>query len=409
MSSLRNDPRTSAAVRGSGWVANSPQADQLLARLEPNERVELLFTTLRFQGALTGRRLLLWRGTFKVAHMELSRPLTLIEGRGPSRFGEAVVLDGSEGAIELNSLSPAVARALVSAGRRRNGNVSGAPPHVAQHDHELFGMTGPGRGAPGQAPAPPYAEGSASSPEGRCHTGSIRTWQDAELAAADHMRSLGFTDARVTGAGADGGIDVVARDAVAQVKHYSQPIGVGPIRELRGVADSHHHLLFYASGGYTASARQFADERKVALFTILELGDITPLNPAAVRLSARPAPSAGWSRTISSPDQAASGRGWTPTARASQRSAELDAQRQTVLRLITRVRARTSEVHALPSNRCTKDLIKALKAAHKLTERADSLLVKSQADFQTYGTRKRFIAMADEKAREAALKLGMRT
>ncbi len=410
VSSLRNDPRTSAAVRGSGWVANSPQAEQLLARLEPNERVELLFATLRFQGALTGRRLLLWRGTFKVAHMELRRPLPLLDGDGPSRFGETVVLDGSEGAIELKSLSPAVVRALTSAGRRSNADLRREPPHVAWYDRESFGTAGPGRAASGQAVVPPvYAGGNASSPEGRSHTGSIRTWQDAELAAADHMRSLGFTDARVTGAGADGGIDVIARDAVAQVKHYSQPIGVGPIRELRGVADSHHHLLFYASGGYTASARQFADEREVALFSVLGFGHIAPVNPAAVHLSARPAPSVGWSRTVSGPGQATAGRGRTQTARATQRAAELDAQRQTVLRLITRVRARTSEVHALPSNRYTKDLIKALKEAHKLTERADSLLVKSQADFQTHGTRKRFIAMADEKAREAALKLGMRT
>ena len=52
--------------------------------------------------------------------------------------------------------------------------------------------------------------------------------------------------------------------------------------------------------------------------------------------------------------------------------------------------------------------IKTLNAAHKLTERAEVLLAKSQADFQTHGGRKRLIAMADEKAREAALKLGMR-
>ncbi|MFD4832184.1 restriction endonuclease [Streptomyces uncialis] len=90
---------------------------------------------------------------------------------------------------------------------------------------------------------------------------AIRTWQDAELAAVDHMRSIGFAEAQVTGSGADGGIDVIAHDAIAQVKHYGQPIGVGPIRELRGVADAHHHLLFYASGGYTASALKFADER----------------------------------------------------------------------------------------------------------------------------------------------------
>ncbi|MGQ4330690.1 restriction endonuclease [Streptomyces hayashii] len=238
---------------------------------------------------------------------------------------------------------------------------------------------------------------------------TIRTWQDAELAAVDHMRSLGFTDARVTGAGADGGIDVIARDAIAQVKHYSQPIGVGFVRELRGVADSHQHLLFYASGGYTKSAQQFADERRVALFSILELGHITPLNTAAAHLSSRRAPIAGWSRTISSRNQAASGRRQVPNPRASRRATELEAQRQTVLRLITRVRAHTNELDALPSNRRTRDLIKALKAAHKLAERADSLLAKSQADFQTHGTRKRLIAMADEKAREAALKLRMRT
>ncbi|MGW7615530.1 restriction endonuclease [Streptomyces antimycoticus] len=260
--------------------------------------------------------------------------------------------------------------------------------------------TGHHTAAAGRASGPPRAEGSTGT-ERSYHPRVIRTWQDAELAAVDHMRSLGFADSRVTGAGADGGIDVIAQDAVAQVKHYSQPIGVGPVRELRGVTDAHQHLLFYASGGYTAAARQFADERGVALYSLAELGHITPLNEAATRLSARPASTSGWSQA------AAWGRG-ASTARASQRAAELEAQRQTVLRLITRVRAHTSELHALPSNRYTKDLIKALKAAHKLIERADSLLAKSRADFQTHGGRKQLISMADEKAREAALKLGMR-
>ncbi|WP_442818802.1 restriction endonuclease [Streptomyces sp. NBC_01320] len=126
------------------------------------------------------------------------------------------------------------------------------------------------------------------------------------------MRSIGFTEAQVTGSGADGGIDVIARDAIAQVKHYSQSIGVGPIRELRGVADSHHHLLFYASGGYTANALEFADERGVALFSLLEFGHITPVNAPASRLSARPAQTAGWSRTMPSWSQVASGRGRDP-------------------------------------------------------------------------------------------------
>ncbi|MFF3467479.1 restriction endonuclease [Streptomyces sp. NPDC002619] len=391
VSSLRSDPRTSAAARGSGWVGNSPQAERLLTHLASGERVELLFTTLRFHGALTRRRLLLWRGTFKVEHVELRRPLTVLGSGSQSRFGEAVVLDGPEGAIELKALSAAVARALVAAGRQGDGSAPADPPHVAQGRRGASETPGAHRGAR-RASTPPRAEESAGSQERGYHARTIRTWQDAEFAAVDHMRSLGFTDARVTGAGADGGVDVIARDAIAQVKYYSQPIGVGPVRELRGVADSHHHLLFYASGGYTASARQFADEKKVALFSIQELGHITPLNAVAARLSARPGPT----------------RAQAPNPRATQRAAELEAQRQTVLRLITRVRAHTSEVHALPSNRYTKELIKALKAAHKLIERADSLLAMSRTDFQTHGGRKRLIAMADEKAREAALKLGMR-
>ncbi|WP_406161133.1 restriction endonuclease [Streptomyces canus] len=325
--------------------------------------------------------------------MELRRPLTILESGSQSRFGEAVVLDGPEGAVELKVLSPAVARALVAAGRQGDGSAP-APPRVAWGDRSASGTPGAHRAGAGRASIPPHGEEGAGSQERVYRARSVRTWHDAELAAVDHMRSLGFTDARVTGAGADGGIDVIARDAMAQVKHYSQPIGVGPIRELRGVADSHHHLLFYASGGYTASARQFADEKKVALFSIQELGHITPLNAAAADLPAR--------------RQAASGRAQASNARATQRAAELEAQRQTVLRLITRVRTQTSEVHALPSNRYTKVLIKKLKAAHKLTEQAESLLVKSRADFQTHGGRKRFIALADEKAREAALKLGMR-
>ncbi|MFJ9856207.1 restriction endonuclease [Streptomyces albogriseolus] len=320
--------------------------------------------------------------------MELRRPLPLLGSWSRSSLGEAIVLDGPRGAIELKLLTASVARTLADAGRSVEGTIPPAAGTSAGH-----------HAAAGRTSEPWRAEGSTGTARSY-HPRVIRTWQDAELAAVDHMRSLGFADARVTGAGADGGIDVIARDAVAQVKYYSQPIGVGPVRELRGVADAHQHLLFYASGGYTAAALQFADDRGVALYSLAEPGHITPLNGAANRLSASPAPTSGWSQA------AAWGRG-ASTERASRRTAELDAQRQTVLRLIARVRALTSEIHALPANRYTKDRIKVLKAAHKLTERAELLLAKSQGDFQTHGGRKHLIALADEKAREAALKLGM--
>ncbi|WP_454340073.1 restriction endonuclease [Streptomyces ambofaciens] len=232
--SLRSDPRTSAAVRGSGWVGNSPQAEQLLTHLAPGERVESLFTTLRFHGALTGQRLLLWRGTFKVESMELCRPLTVLGSGSQSRFGEAVLLKGPEGVIELKPLSPVLARALIDAGRPGDDDGPGTPSYLAQGDSDASGIPRAHPGNPGRASTPPHEKDCTGSQERVFRARTIRTWQDAELAAVDHMRSIGFVEAQVTGSGADGGIDVIAHDAIAQVKHYGQPIGVGPIRELRG-------------------------------------------------------------------------------------------------------------------------------------------------------------------------------
>lgn len=97
---------------------------------------------------------------------------------------------------------------------------------------------------------------------------TIHTWQDAEIFAAKHMRSLGFHDADTTQAGADGGVDVVASAAVAQVKHFQDsPVGAAPVRQLVGVAGSQRDSLFYALTGYTKQAVEFAEERQVALFT----------------------------------------------------------------------------------------------------------------------------------------------
>ncbi|WP_411157656.1 restriction endonuclease [Nocardia puris] len=46
----------------------------------------------------------------------------------------------------------------------------------------------------------------------------IRTPQEAERNAAARMREMGFADAAVTAGGADGGVDVRASRAIAQVK-----------------------------------------------------------------------------------------------------------------------------------------------------------------------------------------------
>ncbi|MFF7899746.1 restriction endonuclease [Streptomyces sp. NPDC088817] len=389
MNSLRHDPRTSVALSGSGWLAKSPQGDQLLTYLAPGEQVDLLFTTLRYQGALTRQRLFLWRGTFKMTHLELRRPLLLLGRHG--NLAETVVLAGPEGPIELKSLSARVARTLIDATSKGDGDA----PTIHMHGPHSDESATPGEESTGsmRTRLPPPAEPMRVQESG-FRPRSIQTWQDAELAAVDHMRSMGFFDARTTAAGADGGIDVIADHAVAQVKHHSQPISVGPVRELRGVADLGQHLLFYSSGGYTDKACEFAEERDIALFSILPSGDILPLNTTARNLSARLGATSGWSSA--------------PDTRTLQRAADLAAQRETVHKQIRRILARTNERRALPSNRYTKDTIKALETAHKLAEQATSLLRKSQADFQTHGMRRRLVAMADEKAREASLKLGMR-
>ena len=53
----------------------------------------------------------------------------------------------------------------------------------------------------------------------------VRSPQDAEDAAADWMRYLGFPDACRTPDGADGGIDVTSSRGVAQVKLEGKPTG----------------------------------------------------------------------------------------------------------------------------------------------------------------------------------------
>ena len=95
------------------------------------------------------------------------------------------------------------------------------------------------------------------------------------------MTKLGFTDASLTASGADGGIDVRASNAVAQVKHYAQPVGAPAIQQLRGAAHGHDFALFYAQSGYTKAALEYADAAEVALFSYDSGGHVEPLNMPA--------------------------------------------------------------------------------------------------------------------------------
>jgi uncharacterized protein (DUF2267 family) len=115
--------------------------------------------------------------------------------------------------------------------------------------------------------------------------GLIRTAVDAEVAAAEFMRTIGFADAKRTPSGADGGIDVIAAGAVAQVKTHMKPIGRPDLQRLCGVAKG-RTMLFFSLEGYTPEARKWGDLEGMALFRFDYQGEPSPNNRVAKALIA---------------------------------------------------------------------------------------------------------------------------
>lgn len=109
---------------------------------------------------------------------------------------------------------------------------------------------------------------------------SIATPYDAEVNAATQMRAMGFPDATVTAAGADGGIDVHAANAVAQVKLHGKPTGRPDLQRLYGARGGNHAkaMLFFTLAGYTAAAVEYADQVEMALFTYALDGTVSASN-----------------------------------------------------------------------------------------------------------------------------------
>jgi len=116
---------------------------------------------------------------------------------------------------------------------------------------------------------------------------TIRSPDDAEQVAAEWMRHLGFGDARCTGAGTDGGVDVRSREAVAQVKAQLSPVGRPELQALYGVARSEgRRPLFFSLMSYTAAALVWADEVGMALFRFDHAGAVEAVNAAGETLLA---------------------------------------------------------------------------------------------------------------------------
>jgi hypothetical protein len=113
----------------------------------------------------------------------------------------------------------------------------------------------------------------------------VKTARDAEEYAAEFMVALGFSDAVATPVGADGGIDVTASGAVAQVKMEGLPTGRPAVQRIAGAASSKRvDALFFSLAGYTSQAVEWADGASVALFEFAFDGTVEPRSRDAHRL-----------------------------------------------------------------------------------------------------------------------------
>lgn len=115
----------------------------------------------------------------------------------------------------------------------------------------------------------------------------IMTPHDAELAAADWMRWMGYSDASATVVGADKGIGVHATTAIAQVKIETVPVGRPAIQKVAGAAAIRGKTaLFFSLSGYRPTAQEEANAGNVAFFQIDRHGVPSPVNAAAERIFA---------------------------------------------------------------------------------------------------------------------------
>lgn len=118
----------------------------------------------------------------------------------------------------------------------------------------------PSHAAP--SPARPRPEPPGPQPYGVSHAG-------AEALVAAWMRHLGAAGVRVTQLSGDGGIDVVSRTFIAQVKNLASTsaVPVSAIRDIAGVASvDGRRAAVFTSGGYSTGGISFADSAKIALF-----------------------------------------------------------------------------------------------------------------------------------------------
>lgn len=164
---------------------------------------------------------------------------------------------------------------------------------------EAFGAPVPGRWPGGRSTASPTPVRTLASDELDLSTlvgGPIRTWSEAEALGLALMRALGFHDAVLTAAGADGGIDAASPSAVCQVKFHVASVGRPAVQQLHGAARG--RTAIFLAPSFTGAAQQWAAESNVALFTLDVSGIVRALSPLAIRLIADRSTSRGTTRRL---------------------------------------------------------------------------------------------------------------
>jgi len=107
----------------------------------------------------------------------------------------------------------------------------------------------------------------------------IRTPRDGEQTACEWMIFLGFSDAKLTKNGPDGGVDITSSRALAQVKMEARPIGPSVVQAIFGVSRLHEkRAIVFAQMGFSVAAEKFADQANVCLFEFDLQGAVRPVN-----------------------------------------------------------------------------------------------------------------------------------
>jgi len=126
-----------------------------------------------------------------------------------------------------------------------------------------------------------------TAPDGPDGPVIVKTWQDAEELACRWAWRLGYPDALRTVGGPDGGLDVHALGAVAEVKCWrrGRPVPAPVGRALRGVAWPWQQMLLFSTSGFTRPTVAWADTfPRVALFQLRLDGHVEGVNAHARRL-----------------------------------------------------------------------------------------------------------------------------